>query len=159
MQHVQRRYVFWMLGRGAAILPLVNWAGPTRAAGEQSGEQKVAFEWHAPAAQVSIVRQNLTYSGGETTQTDARGIPLLVIFVGVALIPYLAKAVIELQRQITHGGVVVDARGPMVKITSDKALDGGVIVVVGQDGTTNIERNETDGPAALITAIAGAMRK
>lgn len=159
MQHIQRRCVSRMLGRCAAVLPLVSWSGLARAAGEQPGEQKVPFEWHAPAAQVSIVRLNLTYTGGETTQTDGRGVPLLVIFVGVALIPYLAKAVIELQRQIAHGGVVVDARGPTVKITSDKALDGGVIVVVGQDGTTNIERDETDGMAALITAIARALRK
>jgi hypothetical protein len=43
--------------------------------------------------------------------------------------------------------------------TGARATDGGVIVVVGQDGTTNIERDETDGLAALITAIARALRK
>jgi hypothetical protein len=158
MKHVQRRHVCWVVGRGAALLPLLSWAGLARAEVIQSGEQTVTFEWQAPVAQAGIVRQNLTYTGSETAQTDGRGVPLLAIFVGAVLLPYLAKAVIEVQRQFAHGGTVVDMRGPTVKITPDKALDGGVIVVVRQDGTTNIERNESDGLAALVAAIAKALR-
>jgi hypothetical protein len=158
MKHVQRRHVGWLVGRGAALLLLVRWEGFADAEANQSSEQMVTFEWQAPAAQASIVRQNLTYTGSETAQTDGRGVPLLAIFVGAVLLPYLAKAVIEVQRQFAHGGTVVDMRGPTVKILSDKALDGGVIVVVRQDGTTSIERNETDGLAALVAAIAKALR-
>lgn len=126
---------------------------------EEPADQTVAFEWRVPAAQADIVRKNLQYQGEETPQADSRGVPVLVIFVGLVLLPYLANAVLALQRQIAYGGVVVDARSEVVKITHDKALDNGVIVILGKDGTKIVERNEITDPAKLIEAIGKAMKK
>jgi hypothetical protein len=121
---------------------------------EGPADQPVAFEWRVPAAQVDIVRTNLQYQGQETPQTDSRGVPVLIVFVGVTLLPYLAKAILTVQRQIASGGVVVDTRSELVKITHDKALDAGVILIISNDGTKIIERDEITGPAKLIDAIA-----
>lgn len=112
-----------------------------------------------PANQVEIVRSNLTYEGRELPQTDGRGVPVLVVFVGLALLAYLAKAILALQRQIAYGGVVVDTRTDPVRITHDKALDAGVILIVGKDGTQAIERKEISDPAQLIEALGKALGK
>jgi hypothetical protein len=125
----------------------------------EPNDQRVAFEWWVPAAEVAIVRNNLRYEGKETPQTDSRGVPVLVIFVGLTLLPYLANAVLALQRQITYGGVVVDTRSEPVKITHDKALDAGVILIIGKDGTKVVERDEITDPAKLVEALGKALKK
>lgn len=144
----------------AAWAPLVLGRVAVAAAGAaESSDQPVAFEWRVPANQVEIVRNNLAYEGQERPQTDGRGVPVLVVFVGLALLAYLAKAVLALQRQIAYGGVLVDTRADPVRITHDKALDAGVILIVGKDGTQIIERNEITDPAQLIEALGKALGK
>ena len=64
-----------------------------------------------------------------------------------------------MQRQIAYGGVVVDTRTDPVRITHDKALDAGVILIVGKDGTQAIERKEISDPAQLIEALGKALGK
>lgn len=137
---------------------LTRASGAWAHAAEPDGE-RVAFEWRVPAAEVGIVRNNLRYEGKETPQTDSRGVPVLIIFVGLTLLPYLANAVLALQRQITYGGVVVDTRSEPVKITHDKALDAGVILIIGKDGTKVVERDEITDPAKLVEALGKALKK
>ena len=137
-------------------------AGRTRSAfaGETvDSDDPVAFEWRVPAAQVDVVRNSLKFDGHETSEQDARGLPLLVIFIGLALLPYLAKSILTLQRQLNYGGVVLDTRGPTIIITHDKALDGGIILIVSPDGTKIVERNEITDPAALMNAMRSSAKK
>lgn len=153
MRDVGRRDILRMLAYAAWVPLVLGRAAVAPARAAEPTDQPVAFEWRVPANQVEIVRNNLAYEGQERPQTDGRGVPVLVVFVGLALLAYLAKAVLALQRQIAYGGVVVDTRGDPVRITHDNALDAGVILIVGKDGTQIIERNEITDPAQLIEAL------
>lgn len=159
MQNLCRRDALRTLVCSALVLAVSKRAPIALARGEEPADQPVAFEWWVPAAQVDIVRKNLEYQGQETPQTDGRGVPVLVVFGGLALIAYLARAILALQRQIAYGGVVVDTRSEVVKITHDKALDAGVILIVSKDGTKIVERDEIMDPAKLIEAIVKALKK
>lgn len=159
MGDIGRRDALRTLVCSAVVLAGLKQATGTRARAAEPDDQRVAFEWWVPAAEVGIVRNNLRYEGKEARQTDSRGVPVLVIFVGLTLLPYLANAVLALQRQIAYGGVVVDTRSEPVKITHDKALDAGVILIIGKAGTKIVERDEITDPAKLVEALGKALKK
>ena len=118
----------------------------------KSRQQK--FQWRVPIAHFETVNQELVFDGEIKQELDAKGVPLLYVFVGVALLPYLAKAIIALVKDIIYGGVIVDTRGETIKIYTDKSLPTGATVVVRKNETIIIERNEITGPTELIEAIS-----
>ena len=69
-----------------------------------------------PIAHVDTVTKNLRFDGTVTKEEDEKGLPLVFIFVGAVLLPYLAKAVLALRRDMVTGGLVIDTRGPEIKI-------------------------------------------
>ena len=158
MQDFCRRNVLRTIVCSVVGLAVLKRTTVALARDEEPADQPVAFEWWVPAAQVDIVRKNLEYQGQETPQTDSRGVPVLVVFGGLAFIAYLARAILALQRQIAYGGVVVDTRSEVVKITHDKALDAGVILIVSKDGTKIVERDEITDPAKLIEVMTKAIK-
>lgn len=158
MRKFCRRDALRTLVCSASVLAVLGRATVALARPEEPADREVAFEWWVPASQVDIVRKNLDYQGQETTQTDSRGVPVLVVFGGLALMAYLAKAILALQRQIAYGGVVVDTRSKVVKITHDRALDAGVILIVSKEGTKIVERDEITDPTKLIEVMAKAIK-
>ncbi|MFZ1413084.1 MAG: hypothetical protein WAS73_00675 [Defluviicoccus sp.] len=121
MRDICRRDAMRALVCSALVLTVLKRPAIAPARAVEPTDQPLAFEWWVPANQVEIVRNNLAYQGQERPQTDGRGIPILVVFVGLALLAYLAKAILALQRQIAYGGVVVDTRGDPVPITVGEA--------------------------------------
>jgi hypothetical protein len=157
MGSTRRQLISRMLASISTVVSL-----QTAAIGDQgiSGAVTLPFEWQVPQNQVTIVRNSLGhYRGHESVRGNGRTIPLIVIFVGAALLAQLAKAVLSFQRQLTYGGVVIDARAPTLQIRHDKALDVGTIVVVGIDGTKVFDREEIADPTTLIDAIGRLSKK
>jgi hypothetical protein len=103
------------------------------------------------------VQDNLEFQGGITPEEDTKGGPLVFVFAGLALLPNLADAVLALRRELVHGGVVVDTRSAEIKITNDPRLDGGVMVVVSNEGTQVYDRDELWDPTELLKAMAPAL--
>lgn len=144
----RRRFAGALLLGGAvkSISPLIALA----AAADDSPRK---IRWRVPVAHVETVEENLQFEGTVTAEKDEKGIPLLFIFVGTVLIPYLADAVLALRREIVYGGVVIDTRGSEIVIDNDKRLDAGVIVVITPDGTDIYERDEFGDPSELVAAL------
>jgi hypothetical protein len=144
----------------ASISMVVNLQTAAVGAEGKSGSAAVPFEWQVPENQVTIVRNSLgPYRGQESVRGDGRTLPPIVVFAGATLLVYLAKAILSLQRQLTYGGVVIDARAPTLQIRHDKALDAGAIVVVGIDGTKVFDREDSADPATLVDAIGRLSKK
>lgn len=122
------------------------------ACADHSEDQTMQFEWYIPVNQAELVRKSLVYDGNELLQREGRGAPLM-IFIGVVLLTYLAQALLAFQRQIKYGGVIVDTRSDPIKITYDKALDAGVIIVVGRDQNTIIQRNHAVDPETIVRLL------
>jgi hypothetical protein len=113
--------------------------------------------WRVPIAHVDTVKNNLRFEGTVTDEKDEKGVPLVFVFIGTVLLPYLADAVLALRREIVHGGLIIDTRGAEIVIDNDKRLDAGVIVVVTQNGTYFYERDEIEDPSELIAALLKGM--
>lgn len=115
--------------------------------------EAVQFRWRVPTVYFETVKSELHFEGEITQEKDTKGLPLLYVFVGTVLLPYLAKAVLALRREIIQGGVVIDTRSQKIDIYTDKSLPGGVIIVLTKDGTQLYERDEIGNPSELVSTL------
>jgi len=111
------------------------------------------FRWRLPTAHFETVKKELRFEGEITEEKDAKGLPLVYIFVGAVLLLYLAKAILAVRREIVYGGVLIDTRGKEIVIDTNKSLSAGVIVIVTPEGTQLYERDEINDPAELIKIL------
>ena len=148
---ITRRNLLKSLVLGAAGVGFWPWLSSAKAA--PGNDHPREFRWRVPKVHFETVKNELHFEGKITREKDAKGLPLVFIFVGVVLLPYLAKAVLTLRREIVHGGIVIDTRGEKIDIDTDKSLPGGVIVVVTPKGTQFYDRTDIGNPAELVSAL------
>jgi hypothetical protein len=148
---ISRRYLLKILALSAAALGLRPRLFMAQTASDQDLPRK--FQWRVPKVHFETVKNELQFEGVVTQEKDAKGVPLVFVFVGAVLLPYLAKAVLALRREIVRGGVVIDTRGDEIDIDTDKSLPGGVIVMVTSEGTQLYERDEIGNPTDLVGAL------
>ena len=148
-----------MINRRALLKKLVfgliglNFLSRRTSAQEVSGdERELNFQWRVPQAHLETVKNELRFNGEIKEEQGTKG-GWIFVFIGVVLIPYLAKAVLALRREIIHGGIVIDTRGDKINIDTDKSLPGGVIVMVSKESTEIFERNEISDPTELVSAL------
>jgi hypothetical protein len=144
-----RRFVLRVFVVGAAA----GFASTIHVLVANADETSQRLRWRVPVAHVEIVKDNLRFDGSVINEKDEKGIPLVFVFVGAVLLPYLADAVLALRRDIVYGGVVIDTRGPEIVIENDKRLDSGVIVVITPDGSDFYERDDIEAPNELVAAL------
>lgn len=123
------------------------------AGNSKSEDQPKAFRWRVPKAHFETVKNELRFDGDVRHETNAKGVPLVFIFVGIVLLPYLANAVLALRREIVYGGIVIDTRGSEIIINNDKRLDAGVLLVISPSGTKFYEKDEIGDPTELVAAL------
>ena len=146
-----RRQFLKSLALGAFAFLFKFKKGMAQPIGEDESMRK--FEWRVPKVHFETVKKELSFEGEIKPEKDAKGVSLVMIFVGAVLLTYLAKAVLALRREIIHGGIVIDTRGEKIYIDTDKSLPGGIIVMVTPEGTQLYERDEIGDPAELVSAL------
>ena len=114
---------------------------------------RTLFSWRVPIAYRKTVDSRLVFEGEVISEEDAKGLPLVSIFIGVALLVHLVDAVLALQREIRYGGILIDTRGTEIDIRNDKRLDAGLIVIVSDAGVRLYERSELVDPDDLVRAL------
>lgn len=140
------------IGLVAVSLPIM--LGAEVLAGSQA-ESTVSFRLRVPEAHRNILRDALPADVEQISDSDVKGI--VYIFVGAVLLAYLAKVIMSLRRDMVYGGIIIDLRREPVEITTDKALSGGVILVIGADGNyTLYDRAEIENPSALVEVLLNA---
>ena len=137
------------------VLLILTVGIPVRVRAE-SEDEVLQFTWRVPEAHRTAVEEALRDPAAQfegVAREDSKGAAVL-IFAGVILLTYLAKAVLALRRDIVYGGVVIDTRGQTVVIDTDKSLPGGTILVVGKDSTQMFERDEIADPTQLVKELS-----
>ena len=148
---ITRRHLLKSVALGAVSISFWPYLLRAATASENNGPRE--FRWRVPKVHSETVSNELRFEGEVLTEKDAKGVPLVFIYVGVVLIPYLAKAVLALRREIVYGGVIIDTRGKKIDIDTDKSLAGGVIIIVTSDGTQLYERDEIADPKELVSEL------
>lgn len=153
---ITRRHFLRSIALSAAALGLRPKLLMAQTASDQNRPRE--FQWRVPVVHFETVKNELQYEGVVTQEKDAKGVPLVYIFIGAALLPYLAKAILALRRETVHGGVVIDTRGDKIDIDTDKKLPAGVIVMVTPEGAKFYEHDEIANPTELVSALMKGLR-
>lgn len=138
------------------MLPLAKLA-PARA--QDAAEEEVRFRWRVPIAHYQTVENNLRFQGTVEQERDAKGVPLVFVFIGFVAMPSLANAILTLRRKLVQPGIKIDGRGTEIKIEVDPTLPRGMILLVDKDGATLYDSGQLADPAELVKALAGAKSK
>lgn len=116
----------------------------------------VRFRWRVPTVHKQTVEQNLQFQGTIEPEKEKKGVWVFV-FAGVVLIPYLAKSILEIMRQVEHGGMVVDACGRDIQIETNKNMPLGMVIVRScSDADVKVYHDQIEGPSQLAQIIEKA---
>lgn len=133
---------------------------PVSAAGTQTAQNEpIRFRWRVPTAHYETVKDSLVFDGEIEAERDTKGLPLIFVFVGVALLPSLVDSILTLRRKLVQPGLRIDARGTDIKIDVDPTLPRGTILLVDNSGAKLYEPDQLTDPVELVKALAGAMSK
>lgn len=142
-------------GAVAALVVLLFGAGHAAA----QDIDKVQIVWELPETEADLLADKLDFAG-EIQQAEGetvRGAPLVVL-VGIAALPSLVDSVIGFYRDLTQGGVIIDATGETIQIVNDTAIPYGTILVRDGDGIEIQNFRSTPKPADLSGAIVEAVK-
>jgi hypothetical protein len=115
---------------------------------------KVRVEWQVAKDQADDVKKVLPLAQTATSDTVS-------IFVGAALVPELAQAVINVYSGYKNGGATIDARGePIIVQTNDRVAAGSaVIITVNESKLVRIRGAERVTLDVLSGLLAAAVKK
>jgi hypothetical protein len=122
-------------------------------------DENVAVVWELTETEAEQIASKLEFDG-EIKPVDGeevRGAPLVVL-IGIAVLPSLVDSLITFYRDMTQGGVIIDASGEQIEIVTDKALPYGTILVRDGEGVEVQNFRSTPKPADLSSAIAEAVK-
>lgn len=119
--------------------------------------QQVAFSWRVSGAHQNIVKKTLKFDGTIKPDEDAKG--AIYLFVGVAMLPSLVDAILNLRAKLVRPGIIIDTREREIKIETSSTLPAGSILLVDKNGSSLMEKGEIPNPVGLESAIESALRK
>lgn len=133
--------------------------GEQRSPSQRAHGEPVTFRWRVPSAHYQTVEDALRFEGIVEQERDTKGLQLVMVFVGVALLLSLVDAILVLRRKLVQPGLKIDARGAEIKIEVDPTLPRGTIVLCDQTRCKLYEPDQLTNPAELVKALADARAK
>ena len=127
-----RREILAFLGTiGAAVLGCRN----SRAA----AESELQVEWRVAEEQVKPVTEAMAVTKGETYEQRNPLLIGVVVLVGVALVPKVAQAIVDVYYRYKSGGVIIDARSQPVVISTSPRVAPGYALIISSDGVKTVQ--------------------
>jgi hypothetical protein len=122
-------------------------------------KENISVVWEMTETEADQVAAKLDYVGEiQPLEGEAvRGAPLVVL-VGVAVLPSLVDSLINFYRDLTQGGVIIDASGEQLKVVTDTGIPYGTILVRDSEGVEIQNFRSTPEPADLSSAIVEAVK-
>ena len=124
-----------------------------------AADEPLRFRWRANVPQAEVIQRTLSFDGTTAKTSGDKAIGVSVIFAGAVMIPYLAKSIWSVVRDVRYGGLVIDMRGDEVVIENDPRLDGGIIVLIKPDGSTEFHHESKFPDAGGIASLIKAAKK
>lgn len=158
MDITRRTFVRRASNTAAAALGLATARGSAPVHAQQGSGNNVSFRWRVPPAHYETLEQALVFDGRIEEERDTKGF-LVFVFVGVALLPSLVDSILTLRRRLVQPGILIDARGDLIKIDVDPTLPRGTILLCDKVGCRLYEPDQLTAPTELTKALADAMSK
>lgn len=122
-------------------------------------KESIGIVWQLSETEADQVAAKLDFDGEilPVEGEEVRGAPLVVL-VGVAVLPSLVDSVINFYRDLTQGGVIIDASGEEIEIVNNTGIPYGTILVRDSEGVEVQSFRSTPKPADLSSAIVEAVK-
>lgn len=159
MALTRRDFLGCAAGVAATASCLDELAGSVPARASSASGNQVTFRWRVPSGHFHTVVDCLTFDGEIQEERNTKGLPLVFVIAGVALLPSLADAILTLRRKLVEPGLKIDARGSEIKIDVDSTLPRGTILIVDQSGAKLYEPGQLTEPAEVVKALIGTTSK
>ncbi|GJL61947.1 MAG: hypothetical protein NPIRA04_06010 [Nitrospirales bacterium] len=115
----------------------------------------IPFRWRVPEVHKEEVEKTLRFEGKTTTEKDTKGL-MTWVFVGLILLPDLAKSIYDFVQGMEKGGVKIDTREGKFDIDTDKSLPPGMVALASDEGTELYERDELSTSDELVSILLKA---
>lgn len=159
MQFTRRALVGRSISAIGLSLGLLPFARIRFARAQTSAETAVSFRWRVPDSHFQTVKDSLAFEGTVEQERDTKGLPLIAIIIGVAMLPSLADALLNLRRKLEQPGLKIDARNQEIKIDVDPTLPRGMILLVDSSGAKLYDSDQLTDPLVLAKTLAASMGK
>jgi len=131
-------------------------------AGSAGAEPVVAFRWDGfepadPDADEALYRLRQQGADADFPSDAERGFAVVPIILGAIAVLGLAKAIKSFIDDMKVG-TVIDARGDQIKVTKDKALGRGTVVMINKDGSLRLENPDAEKLSDIIKGAVGGLR-
>ena len=130
----RRAFAGGAAGLTGVFVSLVPLAILEPASAQTATVEEVSFRWRVPTAHYQTVENTLIFDGNIEEERDTKGLPLVFVFVGVALLPSLVDAILTVRRKLVQPGLTIDARGTPIRIDVDPTLPRGMILLCDKTG-------------------------
>lgn len=125
-------------------------------------EQCVQFRWDGfdigdPDADATLAQLTLAGADARIRPDDVRGFAVIPVIIGAIAVFGLAKAIKSFIDDM-RVGMVIDARGDQIKITKDRSLGRGTVLMISKDGSLRLENPDSDKLGDLIKGAVGGLR-
>jgi hypothetical protein len=136
------------------LLPSTAWSAKPK--------EKTKIIWRVPTERLSTakryIRQPDSVVPDPESQTDTRGLPVIMIITAVALLPQIADAILRVYRDYRYGGVLITRKGEALDVSTDLRIPSDTVIVQSPDGTKIYERKNS-GTGELKEALATLLRE
>jgi hypothetical protein len=129
---------------------------------EQASPDTVEFRWDGfdpddPHADEALYRLREQGADAAFPADGQHGIAFIPIIIGAIAVFGLAKAIKSFIDDMKVG-MVIDARGDQIKVTKDKSLGRGNVLLISKDGSLRLENPDADKLGDLIKGVVGGLR-
>ena len=141
MTTTRRSFALLSVAYFSHIFGLISFSAAARATGASARmSTPIKFSWELSRSFAKPVSERLGLSDKNITaapnsETD-RGLPIIVIIIGVVALIALVKEIINVYRDLKYGGLIVQDKGGELVIKNDPRLPGHVIIVKDRRGVT-----------------------
>ena len=124
-----------------------------------NNSDKANFQFRMPSDLSSSVVENLDYQGTTSVESDTKGLPLITIIVGIALLPSLVDAILRLRARLVQPGILIDTRTTQIRIETSPTIPKGSILIVSKEATSLLDSSDVKNSADLIKALTSVAPK
>lgn len=110
--------------------------------------QTAAVTWHVTSEQLNVLREELKLKPSQIiadpkSVADDRGLPLVYIVTAAVLLPDLARALVDVYKDIRYGKLIIsqDAAGKITIQHDPKSSNAELVFIDANGGHEIVERN------------------
>lgn len=143
----------------AGSLSLITYLPPLHALPQRTQEPPLEYKWKVPDVLAEQLRADLKHTGRIEHERGEKGLPVVAILIGAALLPIIVDSIMKLRARLTQPGLIIDTRQKVIQIETSSKVPKGYVLLVSKEGSNLIDSTQLKDSSELTKALATAVAK